>query len=183
MVPAPSAWVNGRLTRRRARRALTRRRARRALTRRRARRARPAIAGSHRVRCLAVARGPWWWSPRPGRWLRRGRPRAQPPPRGRPRARPPPAAVVPGLGVPAAVVPGLGVLAVVVPGLGRHPAVVRGLGVAAAVVPGLGVVALVIDGPGARRDLDRDALRERRIAYQAGDAGHACDGGRRRSDQ
>jgi hypothetical protein len=114
VVPAPSAWVNGRLTRRHARRALTRRR-----------------------------RGPGWWPPRPSRRLR----------------------------------------PVVIPGLGVAAVVVCGLGVAAVVVCGLGVPAVVVKGPGACRNLNRDTLRKRRIAYQAGDAGHACDRDHRRGDQ
>jgi hypothetical protein len=85
------------------------------------------------------------------------------------------------------------VAATVIPGLGLHPAVITGLGALAAVLPRLGVLAaaipehgvaaVVVNGPGARRDLDRDALRERRIAHQAGDTGHGCDCSHRRGDQ
>ena len=93
------------------------------------------------------------------------------------------AAVISGLGALAAVIPGLGVAAAVIPGLGALAAVISGLGVAAAVVPGLGVMAAVVNGAGARRDLDRDALCERRIARQSDDAGHGCGCRHRRGDQ
>src|SRR5215472_14593198 len=43
-------------------------------------------------------------------------------------------------------------------------AVIPRLGVLAAINPGLDVAVVVADGPGARRYLDRDALRKRRIA-------------------
>jgi hypothetical protein len=75
------------------------------------------------------------------------------------------------------------VRAAVIPGLGVAAAVVPGLGVTAVVVPRLGVTTVVVNGPGARRDLDRDGLRERCIAHQAGDGGHRRYGGHRRSDQ
>src|SRR5262249_59970301 len=92
-------------------------------------------------------------------------------------------AVAPGLGGLAAVIPGLGGLAAVIPRLGALAAVVPGLGALAAVVPELDVMAVVVNGLGTRRDLDRDALRERRIAHQAGDAGHGRDSSHRRGDQ
>jgi hypothetical protein len=93
------------------------------------------------------------------------------------------AAVIPGLGVLAAVIAGLGVLAAVIPGIGVLAAVIPGIGVAALVVPGLGVAAVIVKGARARRDLDRNALRKRRIAHQAGDAGHGCYCRHRRGDQ
>jgi hypothetical protein len=83
----------------------------------------------------------------------------------------------------AAVIPGLGALAAVIAGLGVLAAVIPGLGVAALVVPGLGVAAVIVKGARARRDLDRNALRKRRIAHQAGDAGHGCYCRHRRGDQ
>jgi hypothetical protein len=82
-----------------------------------------------------------------------------------------------------AIVPGLGTLAAVIPGLGTLAAVIPGLDMLAAVISGLGVVGVVVNDPGARRGLDRDALRERRIAHQAGDTGHGCDCCHRRGDQ
>jgi len=133
---------------------------------------RPAVAGRHRPGCLAVAgaRGG-------GRRAWAAGSAAVIPRLGAP------AAVIPRLGAPAAVIPRLGTLASVIPGLGLHPAVIPGLGVAPVVIARLGVAAVVVKGAGARRDLDRDALRERRIAHQAGDAGHGCDCRHRRGDQ
>jgi len=123
---------------------------------------RPAVAGRHRPGCLAVAgaRGG-------GRraWAAGS------------------AAVIPRLGAPAAVIPRLGAPAAVIPRLGTLASVIPGLGVAPVVIARLGVAAVVVKGAGARRDLDRDALRERRIAHQAGDAGHGCDCRHRRGDQ
>jgi hypothetical protein len=87
--------------------------------------------------------------------------------------------VIPRLGVLTTVISRLGVLTAVVPGLGVPATVVPGLGMLAAVVPGLGVLAVVVNDLGARRDLDRDALRERRVAHQAGDAGHGRGGDHR----
>jgi hypothetical protein len=80
--------------------------------------------------------------------------------------------VIPRLGVLTAVVPGLGVLATVIPGLGVPATVIPRLGVLTVVTPRLGVLAVVVNDLGGPRDLDRDALRERRVAHQAGDAGH-----------
>jgi hypothetical protein len=91
--------------------------------------------------------------------------------------------VIPGLGVTPAVIPGLSLLATVISGLGALATVISGLGVTPAVIPGLGLAAVVVEGAGACRNLDRNALRERRIAHQAGDGGHGCDGHHRRGDQ
>src|SRR5215471_13366382 len=93
------------------------------------------------------------------------------------------AAVISGLSVTAAVISGLGALAAVISGLGVAAVVISGLGALAAVISGLGVAAVVVNGAGAHRDLDRDALRERRIAHQAGDARHGCDCRHRGGDQ
>ena len=83
----------------------------------------------------------------------------------------------------AAVIPRLGVAAVVIPRFGALAAVIAGLGVVAAVIPGLDVMAAVVNGASARRDVDGDALCERRIARQADDAGHGCDCRHRGGDQ
>jgi hypothetical protein len=143
---------------------------------------RPTVAGRHRPGCLAVAgaRGGGrraWAAGSAAVTPRLGAPAAVIPRLGAP------AAVIPRLGAPAAVIPRLGTLASVIPGLGLYTAVIPGLGVAPVVIARLGVAAVVVKGAGARRDLDRDALRERRIAHQAGDAGHGCDCRHRRGDQ
>jgi hypothetical protein len=93
------------------------------------------------------------------------------------------ATVIAGLGLLAAVIARLGVAAAVIAGLGVAAAVIAGLGVAAAVISELGEATVVVYGPGARRDLDRDALRERGIAQQAGNSGHACGSSNRRSNE
>lgn len=61
--------------------------------------------------------------------------------------------------------------------------VIAWLGVLAVVIAWPGVLAVVVNDSGARWDLDWNALRERRIAHQAGDAGNARDRGNRRGDQ
>jgi hypothetical protein len=55
--------------------------------------------------------------------------------------------------------------------------------VSASVVARLGLVPVVVDDPGACRNMDRDALRERRVADQPGNGGGGSDDGRRSEDE
>jgi hypothetical protein len=61
--------------------------------------------------------------------------------------------------------------------------VVARLCVAAMVVARLDVAPVVVDDPGACRNMDRDALRERRVADEPGNGGGGSDDGRRSEDE
>ena len=89
-----------------------------------------------------------------------------------------PAAVVAGLCVLAAVVAWFCVAAAVVAWFCVAAVVVAWFCVAAAVVTWFCVAAVVVDGPGACGNMDRDALRERRVADQPGNGGGGSDDGR-----
>src|SRR5229473_2085465 len=54
---------------------------------------------------------------------------------------------------------------------------------AAMVVARLCLAATVVDDPGACRNMDRDALRERRVADEPGNGGGGGDDGRRSEDE
>jgi hypothetical protein len=71
----------------------------------------------------------------------------------------------------------------VVPGLCVAAAVIAGLCVAAAVIARLDLAPVVVDDPGACGNMDRDALRERRVADQSGNGGGGGDDGRRSEDE
>ena len=88
------------------------------------------------------------------------------------------AVVVAGFCVLAVVVAGFCVLAAVVTWFCVLAAVVSWFCVAAAVVTWFCVAAVVVDGPDACGNMDRDALRERRVADQPRNGGGGSDDGR-----
>jgi hypothetical protein len=75
------------------------------------------------------------------------------------------------------------VAATVIARLDLAATVVAWFCVAATVIARLDLAPVVVDDPGACRNMDRDALRERRVADQAGNGGGGSDDGRRPEDE
>jgi hypothetical protein len=94
-----------------------------------------------------------------------------------------PAAIIARLSGVTAVIAGLGGVIAIIARLSGVIAIIGPLSLSCAVVVGLGMASVVVDNPCSRRNLHRNALRERRVADQAGDGWHADNCSRRADDK